>query len=70
MCFNLADFNANFQKQFQEFISIFDDKTELDFLNHVFVSTRADNPFRKSGFLPYKLVWLVTHFSKTSLLIT
>ena len=49
------------KEQFKEFAKIFDDKTELDFLNHVFVSTKADNPFKKSGFVPYKLVWEVVH---------
>lgn len=49
---------------------MFDDKTELDFLNHVFVSTKADNPFKKSGFVPYKLVWEVVHIFIISFLPT
>ena len=52
-----------FKDQYDKFIQQFDDKTELDFLNQVFVSTRADNPFKKSGFVPYKLVWDVIKLS-------
>ena len=57
-----------FKDQFHEFAKQFDNKTELDFLNDVFVSTKADNPFKKSGFVPYKLVWNVIHYLSKLLL--
>ena len=38
-----------------EFANRFKDKTEADILNALFVN-KDDNPYKRSGFYPYKLV--------------
>lgn len=45
------------------FIDRFEGKTEKDYLESTFVSTREDSPFASSGIIPVKLVcayiWIV-----------
>ena len=41
---------------YDNFLDTIKTKTEYDILSDLYSSTQEDNPFTKSGFVPYKLV--------------